>query len=158
MGCLIAGMAYVALTHTRAFLVVSSGLVVLLGLGHLQAKREKRQLLALASQRPGESICEFARDFATREIDTWVIRAVYEQLQSRLKHIHPAFPIRADDRLKEDLGLDDDDLDLDLAPQVAMRTGRPIDTMQTNPYYGKVTTVRSLVLCFHHQPKSKGAL
>ena len=36
-------------------------------------------------QRTRESICEFSRAFEVRETDTWVIRAVYEQLQQQLR-------------------------------------------------------------------------
>jgi hypothetical protein len=111
----------------------------------------------LASQREGQTICEFARDFDTQAIDTWIIRAVYEQLQAQLKYIHSAFPIRADDRIKEDLLLDDDDLDMDLASEVETRTARPLDKTDNNPYSGKVKTVRDVVLFFQHQPKAADA-
>ncbi|MDI4635539.1 hypothetical protein J7U46_20920 [Pelomonas sp. V22] len=114
-------------------------------------------MLALASRREGQSICEFARDFDARAVDTWVIRAVYEQLQSHLRYVHPSFPVRADDRLKEDLLLDDDDLDIDLAQEVEERTGRSVDGATNNPYSGKVRTVRDFVLFFQHQPRAKSA-
>ncbi|RQO58068.1 hypothetical protein DBR47_14800 [Paucibacter sp. KBW04] len=114
-------------------------------------------MLTLASEREGQSICEFARDFDARAVNTWIIRAVYEQLQEQLKHIHPAFPVRADDRLKEDLLLDDDDLDMDLAQEVEARTGISIDQSGNNPYFGKVKTVRDFVLFFQSQPGSNNA-
>jgi hypothetical protein len=41
----------------------------------------RRRLAGLAVGRPGESICTFARSFGRRAADTWVIRAVYEELQ-----------------------------------------------------------------------------
>jgi hypothetical protein len=100
---------------------------------------------------------QFARDFDTRAVDTWIVRAVYEQVQGQLKHVHPAFPVRASDRLKEDLHLDDDDLDMDLAVQVEQRTGRSLDETKANPLFGKVKTVRDLVLFFHAQPKRGAA-
>jgi hypothetical protein len=120
-------------------------------------KREEDILRNLATERDGESICEFARDFDTRVVDTWIVRAVYEQVQGQLKHVHPAFPVRASDRLKEDLHLDDDDLDIDLAMQVEQRTGRSLDETKANPLFGKVKTVRDLVLFFHAQPKRGAA-
>ena len=40
---------------------------------------EKRA--ALFQERDGDSICEFARSFDVKVVDTWVIRAVYEELQ-----------------------------------------------------------------------------
>ena len=126
-------------------------------LARQQTKREAQKLLALASEREGQSICEFTRDFDARAVDTWIIRAVYEQLQGQLKQVHPKFPVRADDRLKEDLLLDDDDLDMDLARAVAARAGRSIDDTGGNPYFDKVRTVRDFVFFFQNQPKASNA-
>lgn len=150
--CLAAAVLGFALLRPQAFLVVSAGVAALLVLARLHERREARRLAVLAAQRPGQSICEFARDFDTRAVDTWLIRATYEQLQDQLKPRHPAFPIRADDRLKEDLGLDDEDLDLDLAADISHRTGRSFEGSRRNPYFGQVRTVRELVLFFQHQP------
>lgn len=156
IACLFAGGVFiaVALAKPASALVVSGVLVAFILLGYQESKREARKVLALASAREGQTICEFARDFDTRAVDTWVVRAVYEQVQGQLRNIHPCFPLRADDRLKEDLLLDDDDLDMDLAPEVAERTGRSLDGSDRNPYFGKVKTVRDFVLFFQHQPKS----
>lgn len=63
------------------------------------------------------------------------------------------FPIKADDNLFDDLLLDADDLDLDLVELISKRTGRTLDGYKNNPYYGKVTTVRNLVLFFNAQKK-----
>ncbi|TXI90954.1 MAG: hypothetical protein E6Q34_08120 [Burkholderiaceae bacterium] len=119
--------------------------------------REDQQLLALAALRVDDSICEFAREFDCRKVDTWIIRAVYEQLQMRLRHLHPAFPVRADDRLKEDLFLDDDDLEMDLVHEIEERTGRSLKDFSANPCRGKVVTVSDLVLFFQAQPKAESA-
>ncbi len=157
IACALAAVAYLAFAESQAFLVALGGLLALVWLSRQRGQREARQLLALASQREGQSICDFARDFNAREVDTWVMRAVYEQLQGKLKHMHPAFPVRADDRLKEDLLLDDDDFDMELAQEVEMRTGRSLDSSATNPYFGKVKTVRDFVLFFQNQPRSASA-
>lgn len=155
---LLAGsLVYVALVEPQPFFAILSVLAVLFCLSHLQARRQVRGLLALAQGREGQTICEFTRDFDARSVDTWVIRATYEQLQDQLKHVHPAFPVRADDRLKEDLYLDDDDLDMGLAPEVEERTGRSLDGGSDNPYFGKVKTVRDFVLFFQSQPRSGSA-
>lgn len=66
-------------------------------------------------------------------------------------------PLRADDLLKEDLRLEDDDLDLDVATEVDERTGRSLDNASANPYFGKVQTVRDLVLFFQAQARSGAA-
>jgi hypothetical protein len=152
-----AGMAYFAIAETKSFVVAVDVLAVLLVLAHLHGKSEARKLLALAAAREGQTICEFARDFDARAVDTWIIRAAYEQLQGQLERIHPTVPVRADDRLKEDLFLDDDDLDMDLAPEIEARTGRSLDGSANNPYFGRVKTVRDLVLFFQSQPKSSSA-
>jgi hypothetical protein len=119
----------------------------------ISSRTIKRRLAALASQRAGESICEFARSFDTRTIDTRVIRAVYEELQKELHNIHPSFPIRASDFLLEDLLLDPDDLDLTLGPDIAKRTGRSLMYTSENPYFDKVRTVSDLVMFFDAQPR-----
>jgi hypothetical protein len=157
LSVLAASLGYVALVEPKLVLAVLGSLGVLFWLAHLHGKRQERTLLALASARDGQTICEFARDFDARAVDTWIIRAVYEQLQGQLKHIHPAFPVRAEDRLKEDLLLDDDDLEMNLAQEVEQRTGRSLDGSASNPYFGKVRTVRDFVLFFQAQPKSNGA-
>ncbi len=74
-----------------------------------------------------------------------------------MAHVHPSFPVRASDRLMEDLRLDDDDLDFDLAMQIEQRTGRSLDQTKTNPLLGKVKTVRDLVLFFNAQPRRSAA-
>lgn len=158
VACFLAGIVYVAVMKSQAFLIALCGFAALFWVARQQSQHEARILLVLASQREGQTICEFARDFDTRAVDTWIIRAVYEQLQGRLRHVHPLFPVRADDRLKEDLLLDDDDLDMDLAPEVEMRTGRLIDNSATNPYFGKVKTVRDFVHFFQNQPRSDSAI
>ena len=154
VACLLVGAGYLAAVKTAEFLITLGGVAAFILLSPNQTRREKRQLLAVASQREGQTICEFARDFDARAVDTWIIRAVYEQLQEQLAHVHPNFPVRADDRLKEDLLLHDDDVDMDFAAEVEMRTGRPIDNSEGNPYAGKVKTVRDAVLFFQHQPKA----
>jgi hypothetical protein len=157
IACIVAVGVHFAIAKPVASLITVSALAVLFLVAQQQSRREARTLLTLASEREGQSICEFARDFDAREVNTWIIRAVYEQLQEQLKHIHPAFPVRADDRLKEDLLLDDDDLDMDLAQEVEARTGISIDESGSNPYFGKVKTVRDFVLFFQSQPGASNA-
>ncbi|WP_428243195.1 hypothetical protein [Gynuella sp.] len=104
----------------------------------------------LCKERSGLSICEFARELDPKVVDTWIIRAVYEQLQAALptkQHV----PIKAFDDLFDTLMLDEDDLDLDLVEEIAQRTRRSLEGYKSNPYYGKVTTARNLVLFFNHQ-------
>jgi hypothetical protein len=151
------GVAYFATVKPKSFFAGIAVLAVLFVLAHLQGKRENRKLLALAGAREGQTICEFARDFDARAVDTWIIRAIYEQLQGQLKHIHPTFPVRAEDRLKEDLFVDEDDLDMCLVHEVEARTGRSLAGSVNNRYFGRVKTVRDLVLFFQSQPRSSSA-
>lgn len=113
------------------------------------------KLKELAEERQGESICEFARQFNTRDVDPWVIRAVYEQLQDYLSPMHVSFPLRAEDRLMGGLICDPDDLDMDLVVQVSKRTGRSLENPKNNPFYERVHTVRDLVYFFNAQPLNK---
>ena len=117
-------------------------------------RRTKRHLAELARERTGESICEFSRAFDVRNTDTWVIRAVYEQIQQQLRWVQPDFPVRATDRLVEDLRLDPDDIDLDVFSDVASRTGRSTRYTRSNPMYGRVKTVQDLVAFFCAQEQT----
>jgi hypothetical protein len=92
--------------------------------------------------RNGRSICRFARGFDRRTVDTWIIRAVYEE-SSRGR------PVRPSDRL-EDLLPDDDDRDIFLLC-VAQRTGRSLEGIERTPI-GRFVTLRDVVMFFHHQP------
>jgi len=107
--------------------------------------------MALAEERPGESICHFARSFNPRAVDTWVIRAVYETLQDGMADLYPAFPVRATDELKE-LLFDDEDLNMDVAPEIGRLAVRSLNNAEANPYYGKVRSVADLVMFFNAQP------
>ena len=107
----------------------------------------------ILKERENDSICTFSKSFNTKETDTWIIRAVYEQLQNYMQYVTPNFPIKADDHLFNDLWIHDEDLDLDLVEEISQRTGVSLDDYENNPYYGNVTTVRNLVLFFNIQNK-----
>jgi len=118
----------------------------------IDVKRQSKKLQRLLDERKELSICEFARSFNGKEIDTWVIRAVYEQIQEYVVTDGGPLPIKADDNLVETLELDDDDLDLDLLEEILQRTGRSIENTENNPYFNKVKTVRDLVYFINEQP------
>ncbi|WP_444943585.1 hypothetical protein ACJJIK_19135 [Microbulbifer sp. ZKSA006] len=121
--------------------------------GHIEQPKIDRHFQQLCEKRKDLSIGEFAREFERKTVDTWIIRAVYEQLQAALP-TKQQVPIQASDKLFNTLKLDEDDLDLDLIEQIAQRTGRSLAGCGNNPYYGKVTTVRNLVLFFNRQPRT----
>jgi hypothetical protein len=141
-----AGLAWVVLQEPLLLLVLAGAALLV---DH-QLRQERAHLAHLAAQRQGESICQFARAFPRREVDTWVIRAVYESLHG---YFDGRLPIRVDDRLKQDLWLDDDDLDLDLLEEMARLSGRSLERVEDNPWFGRVDRARDLVLFLDRQPR-----
>lgn len=105
---------------------------------------QRRRDRHIAEARRGESICTFARSFECRTVDTWIIRSTYDELSY-------AFPVRACDRFQQDLRFADEDLD-DSGNRIARRCGRSMVRCEENPLYGKVHTVRDLVMFLNHQP------
>jgi hypothetical protein len=63
----------------------------------------------------------------------------------------PLVPLRAEDRLLDDLELDDEDLD-EIFIDVAKFCNLSIVSTESNPLYGKVITVRDVVEFLRHQP------
>lgn len=151
LAALVAGATYLAFDQPKLAAAALAVLLAAILLSLPAINRERTKLRMLAAAREGHSICEFAREFDLRSVDPWVIRAVYEQVQRQLAHVHPAFPLHASDRLKEDLFLDDDDLDMSIAVEVEQRTGRSLEKTSANPYLGKVRTVCDLVMFFQAQ-------
>lgn len=117
-------------------------------------KKRNMHFNSLLKDRENDSICTFSRHFEFRQIDTWVIRAVYEQLQSYLNGENENFPIRATDDVFKDLMIDDEDFEYDLVEEIAQRTGRSLNDADSNPYYGKANIVENLVYFFNEQPKT----
>ena len=150
--CFLAVMAvaFMAVFWTHPVAVGGS----LLALGSLVAvlsRREALRLARMAQSRAGESICQFARSIDCRRVDTWVVRAVYEELQRSLSAA-VAVPLRLTDHLQSDLRLDADDLD-DLVVDMAQRARRSLADTSANPLFGKVTTVGDLVEFLQAQPR-----
>jgi hypothetical protein len=69
-----------------------------------------------------------------------------------MKSYIPAFPVRASDSLLADLNIDSDDIE-DLLVDIATRSGHSLDEAEKNPFYGKINTVRDLVLFVNAQPR-----
>jgi hypothetical protein len=118
-----------------------------------ERRRGVRRLRQLPAARVDESICQFARSFEVRRTDTWVLRAVYEALQDELRWVSPAFPVHADDSIKNDLLIDGEDLDLSIVWCIAERARRRLEHPERNPFSSRVVTVRDLVSFFVHQPR-----
>ena len=115
---------------------------------------EKRRIKRLANARAGESICTFARLMNAKNLDTHVVRAVYEEIGKRLSKPDSIFPLRPTDQLfkAKDLNLDDEDL-YELLIAIAFRTKRSLENTRSNPYFNKVETVSDLVQFVMAQPR-----
>jgi hypothetical protein len=116
------------------------------------SRRRQGQMARLIESRRGGSICEFARSFDVRAVDPWIIRATFEQIRNYLS-AKDSVAIRATDNLTGDLLIDPEDLDFDVAVEIAQRTGRSLENTERNPYFGRVTLVSDLVHFFNEQPK-----
>ena len=125
-------------------------LVALTLIGWRASVVRARRFKILATARADESICQFARSFDRQSSDMVLIRSVYETVQEQIRGT--PVPLRADDRLLEDLDLDDDDLN-EILVDVARLANRSLDSTASNPLYGQITTVRHLVEFLHHQPR-----
>jgi hypothetical protein len=130
-------------------LLVIAGVVVLI-IGARVSWRTK--LRELREGRTGDPLCNFARAFDARQVDTWIIRAVWDSLQFYVARRGHPFPLLPGDRIVDDLGIDPKDLE-DTAMAVAKRTGHSADEFETNPLFGTVESVGDLVLFVNHQPR-----
>ena len=115
---------------------------------------EHLRLRRLAEQRLGESICTFVRAFDRRVVDPWVIRAVYEEF---CDYYNNTLPIRAADRIEEELRMDREDLE-DLVKDIALRVGRSMEYKESNQIFGQVRNVGDVVLFLAHQPPVGAAM
>ncbi|GAB4187675.1 MAG: hypothetical protein Tsb002_13160 [Wenzhouxiangellaceae bacterium] len=151
------GIALVILIYHPWYFVAFVGIIILVIVsGIIDHFKTEKYFAEICKDRDGLSICEFAREFDPKIVDTWIIRAVYEQLQDALPTTMRV-PVMASDNLVDTLMIDNEDLELGLIIEVAQRTGRSIEDCEHNPYYSKVTTARNLVLFFNHQARINAA-
>jgi hypothetical protein len=130
---------------------VGAAVLALLVLYILGARRSREKMAALAAARPsGNGICGFARSFNLRETDSWVVRAVYEELQGYLHGTK--LTVCADDDLTEGLDIDPEDLEESLV-DIAHRARRSLTGYEANPHYGSIRTARDLVAFLNAQPR-----
>jgi hypothetical protein len=151
LAIMLAGLLYTAWQHAY---VIVCGLLVLTVLAVVATRNTRKKLLDIAASRPsGGGICDFSRSFDLRRVDPWVVRAVYEELVCYFREQGVDMSVRADDDLIKDLCVDPEDLDMDIATDIAARTGRTFDGYKANPCFGETNTVRGLVMFFNAQPK-----
>ncbi|SMF96379.1 hypothetical protein SAMN02949497_3775 [Methylomagnum ishizawai] len=139
------------LIHPTITTIIAASVAIL---AYIEAHQERRRINALVQSRPTDSICSFARSFNTRKKDTWVIRAVYEEIGTYLNSRRTPFPLRATDRLWKDLRIDPDDLEDIVIRDIAYRARRSLDNTKNNPYYDKVETVADIVNFLMAQPSA----
>jgi acyl carrier protein len=153
LGALLAGFGYFVYSssNTARYATVVLILAFCVWVAVIN-KRGKRRLEGICSTRDEESICAFAQSFSTRHVDTWVIRAAHQEIQQLMKSYVSAFPVRASDSLLDDLNIDSDDIE-DLLVDIATRSGHSLDETEKNPFYGKMNTVRDLVLFVNAQQR-----
>jgi|GEM_PF-2334782 len=127
-----------------SFIVSAS---IFAGIAVILTKIGDKKIEVLMSGRKGEDICTFRHAFDLRRIDPWIVRAAYEEIQN---WFGVKYPIRASDRLTEDLQIDPDDIG-DIANTIAIRAGYDLQGIEQNPLKDKVQTVSDLVAFFTYQ-------
>jgi hypothetical protein len=146
---LMARIVHIALACGAIALFVSYPwlLAVWLGVGlvgHVLDRSRRARLRAFAAERPGESLCTFARAISRTERDGWVLRAVYEELKPHYRVGKLVVPPRPSDELRSDLEIDPEDLE-DVIVTAARRAGRDAQHWEANPYRNRLHTVADLV-------------
>ena len=153
IGLLLVAVACVIYAMSPAGRAVAAALVGgVVVWGSDDIKNNKRRLTQLAQGRPHLSICTFARHFDKRAVDTWIIRATYEEVRSALADDVADFPLCATDSLVNDLGIDPALID-DIASDIAQRTGRSFADPGANPYFGAVENMEELVMFVDALPR-----
>ncbi|VTP14800.1 hypothetical protein PUATCC27989T_02667 [Phytobacter ursingii] len=139
-------------TGNPVIFAVALFMVLLSVSGMIHGRKRRARLATLAQARQGESICQFARAFNLRDVDAWVVRAVWDTVMawggSELARLN--FPLQADDRL-EIFALDDEEALFDALSDAATRAGRTLDNLENNPFL-PLNTLRDMVMALNAQP------
>ncbi|MDT8390845.1 MAG: hypothetical protein RRC34_10100 [Lentisphaeria bacterium] len=115
---------------------------------------EQHRMRRIAVSRGPVNICAYARSFDYRNVDTRIMRAVFETVQEWIGEIDDRpFPVKADDDFYKTLNMCDEDM-YDICLEVADDLDINMDSVEGNPFYGEVLTVKDLVLFLAHQPKN----
>ncbi len=129
----------------------------LIAFGIIYTIIDNRRMTRIAEERGLPDICGFARSFNYREIDTKIIREVWNEVHDNLGEFNGTkFPIRANDLFEETYKLDPEDLEYAYWA-IADKLGISTDNPEKNPYWNKVKSVHDLVQFLHHQPRVKNA-
>ena len=131
--------------------VVLLGIIFIIFLFGYFSPYSTESIDALYVERKNEDIGTFTRLLDYKNIDTWIIRAVYEEVNSELEYDKP-LPLRPSDNLEKDLKLDDEDLEYILT-HIFARVEISVENIEKNPYYGKIETVGDIIHFCNYQPK-----
>ncbi|BBM00194.1 hypothetical protein [Microbulbifer sp. GL-2] len=108
----------------------------------------------LSRERGKANICQYVKSFDCRNVDTKIMREVWNEVQLYLGNLNgKPFPILANDMFEGTYNMHPDDLD-DIYWAVADRLGIDTGNPEQNPYFNQVTSVKNLVLFLNHQPRS----
>ncbi len=128
---------------------------ILIFIGSCVAFLHHYRMRSIALSRSDSDICRYARSFDYRNVDTKIMREVYNHVQEWAgKYEGIPFPVEPDDCFDEIYKMDADDLE-DIYLDIAQKLGISTENPEVNPYWNKVTTVKNLVLFLHNQPKVK---
>ena len=134
------------------------GFGILIFIGSCIAFWHHRRMRSIVLSRSNSDICRYARSFDYRNVDTKIMREVYNHVQEWAgKYEGIPFPVEADDCFDAIYKMHSDDLD-DIYLDIAQKLGISTENPKANPYWNKVTTVKNLVLFLHNQPKVKDSL
>lgn len=112
-----------------------------------------RRMKKLVIERGEPNICAYARSFDYRNVDTKIMREVYNLVQEWAgKYDDMPFPVQAEDTFEGIYQMDTDDLD-DIYFEVSEKLGISKENAEANPYYDRVETVKDLVLFLNEQSK-----
>ncbi len=118
---------------------------------------DHRRMKKMAIERGKPDICTYARSFDYRNVDTKIMREVYNLVQEWAgKFDEIPFPVQADDSFDEIYKMDPDDLD-EIYFEVTEKLGISKENAEANPYYDRVETVKDLVLFLNEQSKNINA-
>jgi hypothetical protein len=129
--------------------------ILILVFGGLIYIRQRRSAKRLRSARPLDDIGTFARalDRRSPEFDPWVVRAVWDGVQSYCT-VAGRTPIRPSDRL--DSYVDPEDWINPLAVDAAKRSGRTTQGLEANPVFGGLVTIEDMIrLLSTQQPATR---
>lgn len=133
----------------NTFLIIGASIlaiVIWMIIDHYRMKK-------IAIERGNPNICEYARSFDYRNVDTKIMREVWNEVQLNLGNYNgKPFPVKAEDMFEETYNMHPDDLD-DIYWSVADRLGIDTEQPENNPYFNQVTSVKNLVLFLHNQPR-----